>query len=200
MTRCLRSVIPQVTGRAVVTFRAKKQETAESLIAVRRNRALDRQGFAALLLRVAFIALAGWILLNRIFLVTQVSGNDMFPAVKDGDLAIAFRIQREYVKGDVVIYTANGETRVGRIAARGADVVTLDDSGVLLVNGTNQTGEILYPTYAKDGLEYPYTVLEENVFILGDYRTQTEDSRDFGSVSLENVQAKVITILRRRGL
>lgn len=184
----------------MVTFRAKKQETAESLIAVRRNRALDRQGFAALLLRVAFIALAGWILLNRIFLVTQVSGNDMFPAVKDGDLAIAFRIQQEYVKGDVVIYTANGETRVGRIAARGADVVTLDDSGVLLVNGTNQTGEILYPTYAKDGLEYPYTVPEENVFILGDYRTQTEDSRDFGSVSLENVQAKVITILRRRGL
>lgn len=183
-----------------MTFKVKKQETAESLIVVRRNRALNRQDFAALAARVLFIAAACWILFSRIFLVTQVSGNDMFPAVKDGDLAIAFRIQQEYVKDDVVVYTVNGETRIGRIAARGSDVVTLDDSGALLVNGTNQTGEILYPTYAKEALEYPYAVPEGSVFILGDYRTQAEDSRDFGAVSLENVQAKVITILRRRGV
>ena len=36
--------------------------------------------------------------------------------------------------------------------------------------------------------------------LLGDYRTQSEDSRDFGPVPLEDVQAKVITLLRRRSL
>ena len=44
------------------------------------------------------------------------------------------------------------------------------------------------------------TVPENHVFILGDYRTQTVDSRDFGPVPMECVAGKVITILRRRGL
>jgi len=43
-------------------------------------------------------------------------------------------------------------------------------------------------------------VPEGCVYILGDYRTQSEDSRDFGAVPLEAVEAKVITLLRRRSL
>lgn len=74
----------------------------------------------------------------------------------------------------------------------------MDDSGTLFVNGTAQGGEIVFPTYAKEGIQYPYTVPEGSVFILGDYRTHAKDSRDFGCISLPEVKAKVITILRRR--
>ena len=171
-----------------------------SIITARRNRALDQQGYRSLLVRVLFLALAAYVLFSQVFLITQASGSGMFPSVKDGDLVIGFRLQREYVKNDVVVYTAGGKTHVGRVVARATDVVTLDDSGTLLVNGTAQSGEIMYPTYAKPGVAYPYRVPEGQVFILGDYRTQTEDSRDYGSVPLENVQGKVISILRRRGL
>lgn len=178
----------------------RRQDTTAEIITMRRSHVLDRQGYIRLLFRVLLLILAGWILLTQVFLVTQISGNAMFPAVKDGDLAIAFRIQQEYSKDDVVIYTVDGESHIGRVVARATDVVTLDDSGTLLVNGTAQSGEILYPTYAKEGLEYPYRVPEGQVFILGDYRTQSEDSRDFGPIPLENVQGKLITILRRRSL
>lgn len=192
---------PQSTeGSVVNTIRDKNQVTNASIITARRNRVLDRQGYFSLLLRILFLVLAGAVLLSSVFLITQVSGNDMFPAVKDGDLVIGFRLQQEYAKNDVVVYTAGGRTHIGRIAARATDVVTLDDSGTLLVNGTAQSGEIMYPTYAKEGIEYPYRVPEGHVFILGDYRTQTKDSRDFGAIPLENVRGKVITILRRRGL
>lgn len=177
-----------------------KQETIANVITSRKNRVLDRQGYFSLLRRVLFLILAGWILLSSVFLITQASGNDMFPSVKDGDLIIGFRLQKEYAKNDVVAYFADGRPHIGRIAAQGGDVVTMDDSGTLLVNGTVQSGEIMYPTYAKEGIEYPYQVPEGHVFILGDYRTQAEDSRDFGSIPLENVEGKVITILRRRGL
>ena len=122
----------------------------------------------------------------------------MFPAVKDGDLLIGYRLQKTYLKDDVVVYEADGKLRTGRILGRESDVITMDDSGTLLVNGTVQSGEILFPTYAKEGIEYPYRIPEGQVFILGDYRTQAEDSRDFGCISLEDVKAKVITILRRR--
>lgn len=174
--------------------------TNAAIITARRNRVLDRQGYISLLLRVAFLALAGWLLLSQVFLITQVRGNEMFPAVKDGDLVIGYRLQKDYVKDDVVVYTAAGRARVGRVAARAGDVVTLDESGNPLVNGTPQSGEILYPTYPGEGLEYPYTVPEGHVFLLGDYRTQTEDSRTLGPIPLNSLQAKAITILRRRGI
>ena len=75
-----------------------------------------------------------------------------------------------------------------------------DDTGILLVNGTAQGGEILYPTYALEGIEYPFRVPENCLFVLGDYRTQATDSRALGPIPLEDVQGKVLTILRRRGL
>jgi signal peptidase I len=50
--------------------------------------------------------------------------------------------------------------------ARATDNVTIDDSGSLTVNGTTQTGEILYPTYPEvdSSLAYPYQVPENSVF------------------------------------
>lgn len=146
------------------------------------------------------LAAAAWVLFTQVFLLTQASGNSMFPAVKDGDLLIGYRLQGTYAKNDVVLYEQDGKLRVGRVLGRENDLIALDDSGTLIVNGSAQSGEILYPTYAKDTLEYPYTVPADSVFILGDYRTQSEDSRDFGPVALTDVKAKVITLLRRRSL
>ena len=175
-------------------------QSASQVIRSRRNAAEIRNGYISLLIRIIVLALIGWLLFTQVFLIAQASGNEMFPAVKDGDLLIGFRLQRDYQKEDVVVYERNGRLCVGRIIGRETDVITLDDSGTLLVNGTTQGGEILFPTYAKERLEYPYTVPEGTVFILGDYRTQAEDSRDFGCVAMEDVKAKVITILRRREL
>ena len=158
------------------------------------------RGYLRLLIRLLLIALAIWILFSQVFLITSASGNDMFPAIKDGDLVFGFRIGKNFTKNDVVVYVTDGEMHIGRVAAAEGDNVMLDDSGTLLVNGTEQSGEILYPTYAKEGIEYPYKVPDGCVFILGDYRTQTQDSRDFGAIELKNVKCRVITILRRRGI
>lgn len=170
--------------------------------AVRRRRldAENRQDFVNLLLRVVVLVVCAWVLFTQVFLLTQARGNSMFPAVKDGDLLICYRLQKTYAKNDIVVYTQGHKLRVGRILGREGDLIALDDSGTLVVNGAVQSGEILYPTYAKDALEYPFTVPENSVFILGDYRTQSEDSRDFGAVSMDDVEAKVITLLRRRSL
>ena len=179
---------------------ANRKPAIPEIIQRRRSRVLIARGYRSLLLRVLVLALALYLLLTQVFLLTQVSGNGMFPAVKDGDLVLAYRLQSEYAKNDVVVYRAAGKNRVGRIVGREGDVILLDDSGDLLVNGTSQAGEILYPTYAGDGCTYPYVVPERPYFILSDYRTQCEDSRDFGAVPAPQITGKVITILRRRGI
>ena len=177
------------------TFRERIKHLHE-----RMNASRNWRDFWNLLFRVTVLAVAAWVLCGWVFLLTQASGNSMFPAVKAGDLLIGYRLQKTYAKNDVVLYEQDGKLCVGRVLGRANDLISMDDSGTLVVNGSVQSGEILYPTYAKEGLEYPYTVPEGCVFILGDYRTQATDSRDFGPVALTQVKAKVITLLRRRGL
>ena len=59
----------------------------------RRNAAQDRRDALSLLGRVVVLAAAAWVLFTQVFLLTQASGNSMFPAVKDGDLLIGYRLQ-----------------------------------------------------------------------------------------------------------
>ena len=153
-----------------------------------------------LFLRIIFIVVIGYLIFSQVFILARVKGNEMFPALKDGDLIVGFRLQDRYEKNDIVTYKVDGQRKVGRYMGREKDVITMDDSGTLRINGAIQSGEIMYPTYAKDGIDYPYQVPEDHVFILGDYRTQTLDSRDYGAIPMDDIEGKVITLLRRRGL
>ncbi len=131
---------------------------------------------------------------------TRVDGNYNYPAFKDGDLMIGYRLGKNYDRGDVVLYVRDGEKSVGRIVGLPGDVIIINQSGNLIVNGTNAGLNDLFPTYPVGDLEYPYRVPEDGVFILGDNRAHCTDSRSFGAVKLNTVKAKAITILRRRDL
>lgn len=170
------------------------------VITKRRKALYIKKGYISLLIRIVLLAATGFVLFTQVFLITQARGNDMYPAIKDGDLMVVFRLQKEFVKDDIVVYQVGVDTHLGRIVARENDVVELDDSGLVLLNGAPQRGEIVYQTYAKEGYNYPLRVPEGSLFLLGDHRIQTKDSRDHGPVSKDLIKGKVITILRRRGL
>lgn len=178
----------------------KKYKNAADVIRARRLQVHTRAGYVSLLVRIVGLGLVSYIIFTQFFLITQNHGLGMFPAMKDGDLIIAYRLQREYAKDDVVVYEVNGKQEVGRIVAKQTDTVEMNESGTLSVNGTAQFGEILYPTFAKTGIEYPLMIPETYVFILGDYRTNAEDSRDYGPIPIRQIKGKIITILRRREL
>lgn len=174
--------------------------TPAQVIRKRRTDLLIGQSYLSLITKCLCLVLVLYIMLSHVFLLTIAKGNAMFPAIKDGDVVFAYRIPDKYSKDDVIVYRHEGEIRIGRIIGRQTDVIAIDDSGSYRVNGTTQGGEIMYPTYAKEGLEYPFVTPDESFFIMGDYRTQSEDSRDFGPIAEDAVLGKVITILRRRGI
>ena len=178
----------------------KAEPTLYQVIRKRRADVVIARGYRSLFFRFLFLILALYILFGHVFLISQVTGNEMFPALEDGDVVLAYRLQRDYVKNDVIVYEVNGKTTTGRILGKDGDVINMDDSGTLQVNGTNQGGDIMYPTYAKEGITYPFIIPDDQFFILDDYRTQAEDSRDFGPVETKDIEAKVLSILRRRGL
>lgn len=181
----------------------KSKQTVYSIadiIKKRRNALIIRRGYFNLFKKIILLLIAGWLISTRVFLITQATGQGMFPAVKDGDLLIVYRMQKEYQKNDIVTYQKDGIRFTGRIVAVETDQVDMDENGKLYINGGAESGEILYPTYPGEKLEYPYQIPKGYVYVLGDYRTQTEDSRELGAIAEDHVEGKVITILRRRSL
>jgi signal peptidase I len=72
----------------------------------------------------------------------------------------------------------------------------------LIVNGNVQDEEIFYITQQITGseVEFPLTVPEDSYFVLCDFRTNSLDSRMYGSVSKSDIDGKIISFLRIRGI
>lgn len=183
-----------------MTGQPRKTADIAKVIARRRQEAVNRQDTWALAFRVLLLAAVLLIVLTQVFLVTRVEGTGMFPALKDGDLVMVYRLQSRFSRGDVVAYQHEGERYFGRIVAQSGDEVSISETGTLLINGRLESGEILFPTNSADGKSVVCKVPMGYVYVLGDYRTQTQDSRDFDCIPLSEVEGKVITLLRRRGL
>lgn len=131
-----------------------------------------------------------------------VGGDSMNPTLTDGTVVVYLRPVRDYLPGDVIsMRVPSGEYYVKRVAAVGGDVVDLQD-GHLLVNGEPtaaawEHGETLEETGA---VIYPYYVREGNVFVLGDNRTVSMDSRAFGEVNRRQIKGRIFLQIGKNGI
>ena len=151
-----------------------------------------------LLLKLLVVAAVGWASLTFVFGVFRLTGNNMYPMLKDGDLCVTYRLEG-YHSGDVVAYRMNGRIRFGRVVAREGDTVDGDEQG-LLINGLHPSEEILSPTPVLDTrLDLPLPLAEGECLVLNDYRDDLNDSRTYGVIREDDMAGKVIFIFRRRG-
>lgn len=135
-----------------------------------------------------------------VFGITVMKGAGMYPAVRDGDVVFFNRLAGGYAAGELVVYEADGETCVGRIAAAGGDTVDFTEEGYVIVNENVQQEEFFYPVDREEVEVYlPCKVAEDSVFILCDCRTEGKDSRHCGTVKTKDISGKIFTLIRRRG-
>lgn len=140
-------------------------------------------------------------IMTWILCLHRMSGNQMFPSVRDGDLCIFYRLEECY-PGDIVLYEDKaGNRRIGRIAAIGGQFVEVAEEGGLEVNGFRTINEIPYETYAarESPVVYPVALAQDTYFVLNDFRSDTDDSRQDGPVDKEQVKGKLLFLFRRRG-
>ena len=166
----------------------------------KKKKKTTKQILIGFLIKLAATALAVWLLLTFVLGVTIYYGNNMHPALRDGDLIISLRLQRPYLNA-AVLYEHDGKTCLGRVVGMPGNVIDISDVGALTVNGIAPAEEVFYPTYRCEtsNITYPYTVGEDKVFILNDFRSDTNDSRAFGAVDISDVKGPVLIMLRRRG-
>ncbi len=175
--------------------------TPETVIHKRREYFMTKQSLFDLLLKLLLMFIFGWVMLTFFFGIGVVNGEDMYPRMRDGDVTIYYRMEKNINIGDIVTFKAEGKQRYARVVAREGDKVDMTEEGQFVVNGSVQQEEIFFATNPADNaMSYPRTIEPGKLFVLGDNRTQAEDSRNFGSIDKNDIDGKVISLLRRRGL
>lgn len=176
---------------------AKEDSTEKKPLIARNSLAYD---LLVLVAQVAAIALGTIVIFTFVFGIMRVTDPGMEPRFQDGDLVLFYRMDKNYLARDVVVFQNDGLLTSGRIVAMGGDTVNIDSQG-LLVNGAYQQepGIIDETTQVADGVTFPLTVPEGSVFVLGDNRDEATDSRIVGCIPIDQTLGTVIGLFRRRG-
>ena len=153
------------------------------------------------LLKVAIFAVVMIILFGYVFGLTRTASIGMQPAFRDGDLVLYYRITDSFSAEEVVVVRYQGKELLERVVAVAGDEVDITKNG-LVINGA-----LVQESYARgettrfeEGVTFPLTVPEGQVFVLGDNREHVTDSRIFGCVDKEDIYGRVIGLFRRRNL
>lgn len=154
-----------------------------------------------LLLKIAIAAGVPALLFTFVFGIFRNEGIAMTPAAKDGDLVIFYRLDKRYTASDAIVLEWKGKRQIRRVAAAAGDTVDITEDGLMINGALQQEAEIYEKTRRyEEGIDFPVTVKEGQVFVLGDGRENSTDSRIYGPVEIEDTLGKVISLIRRRGI
>lgn len=145
----------------------------------------------ASLLVVAAIA----VLVSLLFLpVLRVTGTSMTPTLYNDELLICSK-RSNFKSGDVIAFYFNNKILLKRVIGTPGDIVDISDDGTVYLNG-----EVLDEPYVNEkafgecDIKLPYQVPDNRVFVMGDHRSVSIDSRStsVGCIADEYVIGKVI--------
>lgn len=126
--------------------------------------------------------------------VLQIYGNSMTPTLEDGELIVSVK-EAEFETGDIIAFYYNNKILVKRVIANSGDWVDIERDGDVRVNGN-----LLEEPYIDEkavgecNIKLPYQVPEGKVFVMGDHRSVSIDSRhtSVGCVAEEQVVGKLV--------
>ena len=134
-----------------------------------------------------------------------VDGHSMCNTLQHGDrlLVLNSMLYHDYQYGDIVILRKDGvfdnDPIVKRVIAVGGQTVDIDfNEGIVYVDGEAlEEDYIREPTYTAEGTEFPLTVPEGSIFVMGDNRNGSSDSRDYrlGTVDTRYVIGKAAFLI-----
>ncbi|SDL90656.1 signal peptidase I [Streptococcus equinus] len=135
------------------------------------------------------------ILVAMLYLPTlRIYGKSMKGTLESGDIVLAVKSNR-FKTGDIVAFYYNNNILVKRVIAESGDWVNITKDGTVYVNDKKiNEPYIENKAYGETNIKFPYQVPENRIFVLGDNRKVSIDSRNtsVGAVSDEQLVGKLI--------
>lgn len=157
-----------------------------------------KHGFRKALLRtvgiLTVIAAVTVLIATRLLIMVQINGVSMAPTLQEGDI-IFLHQTKEVEVGDIIGFYYGGRVLLKRVIAGSGDEIEIDKEGNVYVNGEKREEPYLTKqSLGKCELDFPYQVPEGMLFVLGDNRTVSMDSRikAIGCVEKEQIVGKVV--------
>lgn len=125
--------------------------------------------------------------------VLQIYGESMTPTLEDGDIVVSVK-SSDFEPGDVVAFYYNNKILVKRVIAQAGDWVNIDDEGTVYVNDVELDESYLEEkAFGECDLTLPYQVPDGRIFVMGDHRSVSIDSRSsqVGCIAQEQIVGKL---------
>ena len=126
--------------------------------------------------------------------VLRIYGTSMTPTLEESDIVLSVK-GGKFETGDVIAFYYNNKILVKRVIAQTGDWVNIEDDGTVYVNG-EQIDEpyVSAKSLGECDIELPYQVPEGRVFVMGDHRDVSIDSRSttIGCIAEEQVVGRII--------
>jgi len=126
--------------------------------------------------------------------VFRMYGSSMTPVLHDGDIVISLKTS-DYQQGDVIAFYYNNKILVKRVIALPGELVDIERDGTVYVDNLELSESYVdKKAYGDCNIDLPYQVPESRVFVMGDHREISIDSRNtsIGCVAEEQIVGKLV--------
>lgn len=138
---------------------------------------------------------AAAVLVATLFLpVLRIYGSSMTPTMADGDIVVSVK-GGSFTRGDIIAFWFNNKILVKRVIANPGEWVDIDAEGNVSINGEPLDEPYLTEkALGECDIELPYQVPDGRLFVMGDHRSTSSDSRSsaVGCVAEEQIVGKLV--------
>lgn len=155
----------------------------------KKNRKILRETIFSLVIVAAVAVLVAMLL----FPTFKVTGSSMQPTLESGEVVVCLKTSK-FEMGDVIAFYYNNKVLLKRVIGSAGDIIEINENGDVFVNGS-QLDEpyIINKSLGKCDIEFPYQVPDNRIFVMGDNRETSVDSRStsVGCIADEYILGKV---------
>lgn len=133
--------------------------------------------------------IAVFVIINFFFQSYYVIGSSMNNTLKEGEFLLGIRKPFTTIsRGDIITVKHDGKTVIKRLVGLPGDTVEINETEGLVVNGKPFTVDL---QASKDQVFGEWVVSDGHVFIIGDNRSESRDSRMYGEVPENDITCKI---------